>query len=859
MNKKILCYLSTLTLSLPLTLWAEQENSVQTQKASEDNGDVIVVTGSRRTGKSITETTSPIDVISNEEISSFASDDIKDVLQALSPSFNVALYPSQDGSTFVRPPTLRGLPGGKVLVLVNGKRIHRSALVTLSGSDGVRGSQAVDMGQLPAASIERIEVLRDGAAAQYGSDAIAGVINVILKDKAGGNFSVRHRQYYEGETSESISTNYGFNIGETGFLNLSLQYNDSEETSRGVQRPDAARGAQAGLPIDSLVQTWGSPNRESTRFVYNGNFEIGEKTEFYYFGNASKTEQDGGFFWRRPPNVPNEDFTDVLSPASPYRRSAIQDLSDADLQVIANEWGTTVEALRNWDLSTIFPGGFTPRFFGEVSDLSFFSGMRGELENGLNWDVSISTGENEIDYELMNTVNPSLGPLTPFRFKPGSLRQQESKFNADFSYPWETNAFASPINVAFGFEYKEEEYEIGLGDLASYQVGPFNDRPVGSNGFPGFGPNAVGKFNRDNTALYLDLETDITNDFILGFAVRFENYSDFGSTSDAKVSSRYQVNETFAVRGAVSTGFRAPTLGQQFTTNTATNAGTGVPVVEGLFPSTNPISLALGGKQLAPEESENISLGLVIEPNNNLTMTLDYYRIDISDRLALTSTFDVTDDLRALLTPEEQTSVSNIDGVRFFANAFDSITSGIEAVTSYNLGLDNGDDMKFILSLSHNKTEIDQDSILLVPPSGDPTSPNLNPILALNDIQNIENGPPQNRGSFTVNYKTGALTLTARARYFGEWIVGSNTPGNETWYGTKTFFDLGMNYQLSEDYSIAFGLQNAGDQYPSKLPNAASAEVGQSAGDCCGRLYSSSAPYNYNGGSYYLNFKANFK
>tara|TARA_R110002096_G_scaffold320929_15_gene515036 strand:- start:9104 stop:11548 length:2445 start_codon:yes stop_codon:yes gene_type:complete len=776
----------------------------------------VVTVGSRRKGRTILETPVPVDVLSGAELSSTGSGDLQDVLQTVSPSFNVSRSPVDDGGTFVRTPTLRGLPGGKTLVLVNGKRVHRSALISLSGEqDNKVGSHAVDLSQFPVAAVKRIEVLRDGASAQYGSDAVAGVINIVLKDQTGASAYAQYGQYYKGDGEDfQFGANVGLPLTDKGYVNVTFEYLNSNATSRGVQSPSAQAVIDAGgpgassVPVPAIV--WGLPNREWYRVVYNAGLEVAENTEAYIFGNYGNSNQDGSFFYRDPVNN------------GAFARSAFQDGPDA--------------IYPDYSLTDRYPGGFTPRFFGNVVDYSVNLGLKGEFDSGLTWDLSGATGAGKVDYTLKNSINPSMGADSPTEFKPGVLVNSEQQINLDFSYPWQVNGLDGPINVAFGSEIRRETYEIRPGDEASWQVGRLTDLGVGSNGFQGFSPAQASKNSRHNVAFYLDVEADLSEDFQVGVAGRFEDFSDFGSTFDGKISARYQISEMIAIRGAASTGFRAPTVGQSNMINTGTSFIDGELIASGILPPTSPIAAYFGGKGLTPENATNFSAGIVLQPADNASITFDYYNIKITDRIGLTSNNTVTDEARAILIGQGVTSAATIGAVRFFTNGYDSRTTGFDIVGNYDVDMGEGQ-LRFTLGYNYNDTKI---------LGFDPD------VLNGRAILNIQNMVPKSKGTLSITYDYGDLVLSARAKYFGSWTFTESNAApveNAVESGSELTLDISAAYNFAEHYTFKVGVDNLFDNYPDRF---------YAPGDCCGRVYSGASPYGFDGGFYYARMSANF-
>lgn len=575
----------------------------QTQPSA-DSEDTIVVTGTRRAARSAADTPAPVDVISAQELLDQADSDLQNILRTSVPSFNVNTQPISDAATLIRPANLRGLSPDATLVLVNNKRRHRSAVITFLGGGLADGAHGPDISVIPAIGLRQVEVLRDGAASQYGSDAIAGVMNFILRnDSEGGQLEAEWGQSYEGDGAQwNIAGNAGFALGPNGFLNISAEYGETEDTSRSVQRDDAAALIAAGnTAVANPAQIWGQPevNEDFTIFV-NSALQLNEAAEAYAFGNFSGRTTEGGFFFRNPTNRPGvfggplvNALTGAADPGG-VPSILVGDLSvntagDCPAGIPLTAGGgllpdpailASVQANANcFSFVELFPGGFTPRFGGELEDRSIVLGVRGELGigSGLSYDVSYTYGQNDIDFVIRNTINASLGPNTPTSFNPGGYSQIDENFNIDFSYGLDVG-LASDVNIAFGAEHRSETFEIRAGDLASYQLGPLAAPSVAypsgqgfsssSNGFGGFTPDIAGEDSQENYAVYLDVEADVTEQLVLQAAVRYEDFYDtYGSTTNYKLGALYRVTPDFTLRSTWSTGFHAPTVGQANVTN----------------------------------------------------------------------------------------------------------------------------------------------------------------------------------------------------------------------------------------------------------------------------------------------------
>jgi iron complex outermembrane receptor protein len=832
--------------------------------------EVIIITGTRTQGRSVADSPVPVDVLSAGDIESVPFTDTNDILKSLVPSFAINRQPISDGGTFTRPAELRGLPTDKTLVLVNSKRRHRAALVEIGGS----GTQGPDIATIPSSALKSVEVLRDGAAAQYGSDAIAGVINFILKDDTDG-FSVTAQagQYYEGDGDEYVvGANAGFALGENGFINISGEYAKSDATIRAEQyceawfcldpnNPDYDATADYNsfltpaylAAVDKMgpvVQPWGQPNFEATRGFINAGYTLNDQAELYAFGNYSKSEGDGSFYYRYPLN------------------GTIMNLRNAN--------GSIYSPLQK------YPGGFTPRFFGEIVDYSAAGGIRGDLGGGFGYDVSLRRGNNEIQYTLKNTINPSLGAASPQSFRPGDLINEETQAQADFTKEFDVG-FATPLVVGFGLSYLEESYEIVEGELASYQAGPYatpdpfnlctdvgtptaagllvigngsslncadvNDPDddsdsydpvyqvvgVGSNGFPGYSPEFSGKYKRDSQAAYVDVSADITSDLFLQAALRYEDYSDFGEKLVWKLAGRYEFTDNFALRGSVGTGFRAPTPGQQGTTNVSTRLPEGFPVATGLFPASGIVAQALGAEPLKPETSTNYAVGFTTDIGD-LTLTVDAYQIEIEDRVYATSTQDVSTNPTAgaafanyqALVTAGVSGAESIGGVFFFQNAFDTVTRGIDVVATYSFDWSAGT-TKLIGSLNYNESELD--------------SLNIAGLLNEEDIYDFEHADPKIRGVLTATHDIGQFSLLGRANFYGEYSNSEGGVATIQEFDPEVLFDFEVAYNLSDKTLIAIGARNAFDEYP---------PLDLIREECCGALYRSDSVVDWQGGYYYL-------
>ena len=505
------------------------------ESAKAEDFEQIAVVGSRAAPRSVADSAVPIDIISDEEFKQQGATDMVSMMQTVVPSFNVNDQPINDASTLVRPANLRGMASDHTLVLVNGKRRHRSAVITFLGGGLSDGAQGPDISVIPAAALKQVEVLRDGAAAQYGSDAIAGVINFVLNDASeGGSFEARYGSFYEGDGDMiQMSGNVGLPLSDKGFINLSAEYRTADDTSRSVQRADAAALIAAGNTfVADPAQIWGSPEiKHDIKLFANAGIELSATSEAYMFGNYAEREVEGGFYFRNPHNRggvndggTNDDGEQLLlvgDLTGDMSGNCPTDIVVGD-NVLENP--RYINEVQNnpdcWAFNEMLPGGFTPRFGGTVTDMSLVFGTKGELDHDITYDVSLNLGQNEVDFAISNTINPSLGPETPTEFSPGRYTQSEQTLDIDFTKPFDVGLY-EPLFVATGFQYRNESYESFAGDTASYEIGPLATQGfgIGSNGFPGLAANSQGRVSRNNIALYIDAEAYITENFMLALSL----------------------------------------------------------------------------------------------------------------------------------------------------------------------------------------------------------------------------------------------------------------------------------------------------------------------------------------------------
>jgi iron complex outermembrane receptor protein len=825
------------------------------EAAKKESVERIAVIGSRSAPRSVAESPVPIDIIGGDELGKNASSDMLDMLVGAIPSLNARAQPISDAASLIRPVNLRGLPSDSTLVLLNGKRRHRASVIAFQGGGINDGAQGPDISVIPSVAIKQVEVLRDGAAAQYGSDAIAGVMNFVLKDDAdGGSISVKQGSYYEGDGDQTIvDGNIGLPFTKDGFVNLSFQLKNADATSRSVQRPDAQGIADAGnTSIQDPAQVWGNPEvKDDITLFGNVGLDLGDDKEFYMFGNYSERDVTGGFYYRNPHNRGNVYSVDggetllvgdIAQSQGAARTCAVV---PANVGNVLNtpEYQAMVADPNCFSMNQIFPGGYTPQFGGNITDTSLTVGTKGDINSGMleGWyfDVSGSVGRNESKFNLKNTLNPSLGLETPVDFDTGSYIQMEKTFNFDLVKGFEMG-LEEPVNVATGLEWREESFEIVSGEESSWKAGAFADQGfnIGSHGFKGFGPETQGRNDRRNIAAYVDVEAQLTEDFLLGAAVRYEDFTTFGNTTNYKLTAQYTLNDEFSFRASHSTGFRAPTVGQANVVNTQTSLVMGDLIQTFLAPPTNPLSAFYGGKELAPEESRSFAGGMVYQ-EGDFFLTLDYYNIEVTDRLAQSSQIDVEPADYAELEALGVVNPELISAVTYFANDFDTTTQGVDIVANYSMELLDGDTL---LSLAYNWNETTVDKF-----NPDTTDEG--------KVHRLEEGMPDHRATFTISQTWDSVTSFVRVNYFGEYFAthADDTCAIGCWNeiaDSAITLDAEVSYFVNDSITLSVGANNLFDQEAQKLPEESYGQLGAE--------YYESGPFDYNGGFYYVKATYNF-
>jgi iron complex outermembrane receptor protein len=775
--------------------------------------DDIVVTGTRTAGRSRLDSTSPIDVLSAASLQHQGSTELAASLSAVVPSIDFPRSSAVDGTDSIRPATLRGLSPDQTLVLINGVRAHTSALLNINGSVG-RGAAAVDLNTIPSVALDHIEVLRDGASAQYGSDAVAGVVNLRLREaRSGGGATVSYGEYItdvntaRGSRSErdgqtvTASAWQGVSLGSDGFLTLSGEYLNRNPTSRGDFDPRKT-------PI-RVRSRFGDPDVEQYSVYVNAGKPIGDSGwEVYGFGGYQ-----------------HRDSTSAATPR------------------IAGGTGSNVNASAD-ALASIYPDGFTPLIAVESVDLTATGGLRGEL-SGWKVDLNVSYGRNKLTFNTINSGNATYGATSKTSFYDGTLTYDQLVGGIDVSK--ELPLGDGTINIAWGEEYRREGYQIGAGEPASYDRNPSLPVPAlpalgsGAQGFPGFQPSNVVNVHRDNVSGYLDLEAKPNDKLTIGAAVRGESYSDFGETVNGKLSARYAFAPWFAVRGTVSTGFRAPSLQQQYFTSTASVLSNGNIVETGLFPSISPVGIALGGKPLRPEKATNLSAGVVLR-SGGFDLSVDGYQIRIRDQIALSENLSGAV-VAALLAA--QAPSANATAGRYFLNGIRSTTKGIDVVAHYRARTDSAGTFDLTAAGNFNDIKVTQapGPATITSSAGTATLP----IFSRQRIISFEQGTPRTKVVGTIDWSLDKLGVTARASYYGD-VTQPSSNGfaeDDIHTGRHTIFDLEARYQVIKNLNVAVGANNLFDTYPDYVKLTSSRGTTLNSTGLVGFPYYS--PFGFNG------------
>ena len=860
--------------------FAQTTAPVATAAATETgDADTIIVTGTRRLDRTVADSTVPIDVIGSEALVSQGYTETNRVLAELVPSFNFPQPSITDGTDVIRPATLRGLSPDQTLVLVNGKRRHTTALLNINGSVG-RGSAAVDINLIPTAALERVEVLRDGAAAQYGSDAIAGVINFQLrKNREGARFSATYGEYVtdvkgikevtgvatsapgvpiiapdgtltlvnngkdrhaeDGKTL-TISGNIGLPLFKEGFVNVTAEYRDRDPTNRtgyDPRRQFGAAGAFDGreFSFNRLSHRYGDAQTKDYNVFINAGTPLTETLELYAFGSYGHRDGSSAGFYRL-----SNDARNVLS---------------------------------------IYPNGFLPLINSKLSDYSLTGGARAELA-GAHLDLSLGYAHNAFDFLISNTLNASLGAASGNRFDAGGLRYGQFTANLDVNRDFEIG-FLKTFNLAGGLEYRNEDYRIRAGEPDSYRAGPAlvgannpSSNPAGFGAgaapgaqvFPGFQPIIGGqqvtgrKRERHNFSAYVEADSDVTDSFTIQAAGRYENYSDFGSDVNGKVSARFEPIKGYAVRGAVSTGFRAPSLQQQYFAAAATNNVNGTLVDAVTLPVGNPVALALGSRPLKAETSVSFSGGVVANPLPALSLTVDYYNIKIDDRIVVTENLTATRDALGnpsgsptgagfqIATILNNAGFRTISAARFFINGIDTRTQGVDAIATYRFDLGDYGKLRATAGFNYNRTKITGRSAT---PGALSQVPGV-VLFGRQESLRIEQGQPRTKINLGLDYDYRFLGVTARGNRYGKVVDGGSEAFNDVYLGAKWVVDLEARVHPVKGLEFAVGANNVLDEYPDLIPTGRATNPATGLGQNYAATryvapYSNFSPFGFNG------------
>ena len=867
---------STLAAATNIAVAQEQPGGAPGASAPSEE---VIITGTRRHDRTVTESSAPIDVLSGADLAVQSSANMLDTLSNMVPSFIVGQNSISDASSFVRAPSLRGLPSDEMLVMLNGKRMNRSALVQVfqgGETELAFGSQGPDLASIPALSIKSLEILRDGASAQYGSDAIAGVLNYQFRDNPSGlEFTGRYGEYFPGKGysrdggDRQIAANIGLPLGGQGFFNITAEWSKYDQTVRNVTRPSALAFAEnfpslaPQLPhYPGPVQQWGTPPSDSFKALVNVGIKLDNGDQLYSFANYANIETNESFNYRLPKTVTDTTgtkftnhpaFNDIyLDPCNPATMTGCPA-------------GGFIQDSNTFNFNSFYPAGFTPRFFGTTQQFFGALGYKGTMSNGLSYDVSGTTAQNSLAVSLQTTINPSLGPLSPKNFNDGKFLQKEANFNVDVSYPWVVAGLASPLYVAGGLEWRDETYQQLLGDTASYAAGPYAFQPLytcnagtctraldsggkpinatqstASNGYGGISTSIDA--GQVSYAGYVDVEADVLKNLTLGIAGRYEDYASFGSTTLGKFQARFKATNWLSLRGTASTGFHAPTPGQSNveTLSTTFLPGTATQVQIGTYPVTSSVAKYYGATALKPEESTNLSAGIVLTPAPDLLITLDGYQITVRHRIGISQQFNVTQaDINKLA---DLAYVGAGGTVQYFTNGFNTKTKGVDLVTTYLLHVGPGT-LATTLAYNYNKTDVT---------AFDPTVINNARII---DIQHYA---PNNRANLNLDYRMGPFIASVHENYYGTFRDQNDYPGQL--FSAKFTTDLDLSYEVWKNVTAAIGGRNITNAYPDKLANTPGLKIyPQTGGAVDGEVYPrTGGPFGFNGAFYYARVAVKF-
>ncbi|GAB2928421.1 TonB-dependent receptor plug domain-containing protein [Rheinheimera gaetbuli] len=798
---------ATLSLALATALGAGHAYAQQADSAdaAEDQQiEQIVVTGTRVAGRSVSDTAVPIDIVGAESLARSGSTELNQALSVALPSFNFPRPGLADGTDTIRPATMRGLGPDQSLVLVNSKRRHAASLVNVNGTVG-RGASAVDLNTIPMAAVQAIEVLRDGASAQYGSDAIAGVLNVRLREASeGGNLTASYgyrdssyttpttpppagatwsapqqitRSVTDGETL-TLSGWKGFDLDGKGYVTVSAEYKDAERTERGgwdyrQQYPLVNSGFDPREQSINRFNAWyGEPEVQQFTLFANAGLNIGPGKLYSWISYQDRAAKSGGF----------------------YRR-----------------------ALDNRNVIEVHPDGFLPIIAPDVTDSSSAVGY--EWDSGdWSFDASVVYGYNQMEFTIENTVNRSIGPTSKTVFDAGGFNYDQIVANFSAVTSFDVAAFASPVNIATGIEARRESYNIFAGEPDSYRNGGVllpngTPAPSGAQVFAGFRPSNQVDENRRAIGVFVDMEANLTDNVLGSVALRAEDYSDFGSNLTGKLALRYDISDSFALRGSLQNGFRAPSLQQQYFATTSTNFVSGVPFDIATFPVNDPVAIALGAKPLDAEESVNLSLGTVFRLGE-VSVTLDGYQINIDDRIVLSENLGTTASQANVGQYLAQQGFIGVAGGRFFINGVDTETKGVDLVVNWSLPTHAAGDFDLTFVANYNETKVTR-----IPQTAELSALDPAPTLfGRINVLTFEKGNPKDKLGAIVNWNLDRLSATLRATRYGEVLTPGSTAANDFLLSAKTLVDIEGRLDITENWRLAVGMDNIFDQYPQAYP-----------------------------------------
>ena len=844
--------------------------------------DEVIVTGTRRQDRTVAESSAPIDVLTGTELANYPSASMLDTLSNLVPSFIVGQNSISDASSFVRSPSLRGLPADEMLVMLNGKRMNRSALVQVfqgGETELAFGSQGPDLNSIPSIAVKSLEILRDGASAQYGSDAIAGVLNYQFRNAPSGfQIDGRYGKYFPKDYSSDggdgyLAANLGLPLGSQGFVNVSAEWARNEQTVRNPTRPSALAFAATypnlapELPhYPGPVQQWGTPPSDSVKTFLNSGIKLDNGDQIYFFANYANIQTNESFNYRLPKTVTDSSGNTFTN------HPAFNDiyLDPCTSAMIGCPVGGYIQDGHTFNFNSVYPAGFTPRFYGVTQQFFGAVGYKGTNRWGINYDLSGTTAQNSLAVSLKTSINPSLGPLSPTSFYDGKFVQKENNFNLDLNYPWAVAWLASPISLAGGLEWRDENYQQLLGDQASYASGPYASQPLytctagvctralapdakgnlvpvtatqstASNGYGGI--SAAVDASQVSYAGYLDVEADLIPNLTAGLAGRFEHYASFGSTTLGKFQVRYKATDWLALRSTISTGFHAPTPGQSNveTLSTTFLPGTTTQVQIGTYPVTSADAKFYGAKALRPEESTNLSGGIVLTPIQDMLITLDWYSIAVRHRIGISQQFNVTTADIANLPALAYVGAGGT--VQYFTNGFDTKTKGTDLVVSYPFQLGNFGHLETALAFNYNLTHVTKYDPNVITPAR---------------IDDIEHYAPNRRLNLNVNYALGPFRAALHENWYGTWRDENDYPGQL--FSAKWTTDLDLSYEVFKNVTAAVGGRNIFNAFPDVIANSAKSQIyPQTGGESDGERYPrTGGPFGFNGAFWYVRVSASF-